>query len=171
MENVNVVNDTQASVVAMPTEDALEQGGASAQDTEVTARVQSMEENAGFRKMRLENERLKSENERYAAMEIQRQMKEDLEAIRAMDPQVTTLEELGEDFTALIAAGVAAPIAFAALRESKRANLPPAMGAVDADSSGEKTFYSPEEVDALSPAQLSDAGIWARVRASMTKWK
>lgn len=170
MDNEKVVNDTHTSVVAMCQDPALEKGGAAAQDTEVTARVQSMEENAGFRKMRLENERLKSENERYAAQAIDRQMQEDLSAIRAMDPEVGSLEELGEEFAALIAAGIAAPIAFAALRESKRASLPPAMGAVDADSSGEKTFYSPEEVDALSTAQLADPGIWARVRASMTKW-
>ena len=169
MENENTVNDVQVSVVETQ-EPTLENGGTQVQETEVTARPQSMEENAHFRKMRLENERLRSENERYATATIQRQMEEDLTAIRALDPEVASLEELGEDFAALIAAGVAAPIAFAAIRESKRASLPPAMGAVDGNSRGEKTFYSPEEVDALSSAQLADPGIWERVRASMTKW-
>ena len=120
--------------------------------------------------MRLENERLRSENEQNAAQAVERQMAEDLALIRVMDPEVSSLEELGEDFAALIAAGVSAPVAFAAIRESKRASLPPSMGAVDVGSVGEKTFYSPEEVDKLTSSQLADPSIWARVRESMTKW-
>ena len=169
MEDQNTVNDVQVSVVETQ-QPALENGGTQVQETDLTARPQSREENAHFRKMRLENERLRSENERYASEVIERQMREDLTAIQALDPEVASLEELGEDFAALIAAGVAAPIAFAAIRESKRAALPPMMGAVDSGSKGEKTFYSPEEVDALTSTQLADPGIWERVRASMTKW-
>lgn len=166
----NTVNDVQVPIVEAQEDVSAQIGGTEVQHTEITVREQSREENAHFRRMRLENERLKSENERYAAEILERQMAEDLALIRVMDPEVSSLEALGEDFAALIAAGVSAPVAFAAVRESKRASLPPSMGAVDVGSAGEKTFYSPEEVDKLTSSQLADPSIWARVRESMTKW-
>ena len=169
MFDENTVNDVQMSVVET-SEPTLENSGSEEQTAEITARPQSREENAHFRRMRLENERLRAENEEYAAAAIQRQMEEDLAAIRQMAPEVVSLEELGEEFATLIAAGVSAPVAYAALQQAKQGSVPPTMGAVNGESRGEKAFYSPAEVDALSPAQLADPGVWARVRESMTKW-
>ncbi len=168
-EILNVVNDTQVPVVEAQ-ESALEEGGAAGALTEVTAREQSREENASFRRMRLENERLREENERLTGDAIERRMAEDLALIRGMDESVTSLEELGEEFAALIAAGISAPVAFSALREARRASQPPTMGALTGSSKGEKTFYSPTEVDALTSDQLADPAVWERVRESMTKW-
>ncbi|MBQ6947466.1 MAG: hypothetical protein IJN42_05405 [Clostridia bacterium] len=170
MNTENTVNDVQMSVVETSQTPEIAESGSEEQTAEVTVRPQSREENAHFRRMRLENERLREENEEYAAAAIQRQMAEDLAAIRQCDPEVTSLEELGDEFATLIAAGVTAPVAFAALRQAQRGSVPPAMGAVNEESRGEKAFYSPTEVDALSPAQLADPGIWAKVRESMTKW-
>lgn len=176
-ETLNTVNDVDASVVETQTEPAeglsemAEQGGATAQEAEFTPRPQSRQENARFRKLRLENEQLRQENEQFATAAIARQMEDDLAAIRVLDPTVATLEELGDEFAELIAAGISAPVAFAALKEAKRAALPPTMGAVNGENGGEKTFYSPAEVDALTPEQLADPAVWSRVRASMTKWK
>jgi len=161
---LNTVNDVQAPVVEAP------QDTVGSEETGVTVRPQSVEENAAFKKMRLENERLKAENEHYCAEALQRKMAQDLEAIRVMDPAVSSLEELGEEFFDLVAAGIEAPVAFAALRESRRAAAPPVMEALLGESAGEKEFYLPEEVDALSPRELADPSVWRRVRASMTKW-
>ena len=171
MENVNTVNDVQASVVeAQNEETALEQGGAESATAEITVRRQSREENASFRRMRLENERLREENERLTGDAVERQMAEDLSVIRSMDESVTDLEELGEEFAALISAGISAPVAFVALRQAREAAQPPKMGAISNGGKGEKTFYSPSEVDALSAAELADPALWERVRDSMTKW-
>lgn len=167
MEILNTENDVQASVVAVQEESALEQGGDISQNVQFTEHVQSRRENASFRKMRLENEQLRQENERLKGETIERKMTEDLNLIRAMDATVESLESLGEEFAALIAAGVSAPVAFQALR----AAAPPTMGALSGGAGGEKTYYSPAEVDALSAEQLADESIWARVRESMTKWK
>ena len=168
-EILNVVNDTQVPVVEAQ-ESAQENGGAQSALTEVTAREQSRQENASFRKMRLENERLREENERLTGDAIERKMAEDLSLIQSMDESVTSLEELGEEFACLIAAGISAPVAFAAINEAKRAAMPPTMGQLSGSGKGEKTFYSPQEVDALSADQLADPQIWERVRESMTRW-
>lgn len=163
---LNVVNDTQPSVVetAAPETSDIE----SMCQTDVTPR-QSAADNSAFRRLRLENERLRAENEEYEALAVERRMREDLEAIRLLDPAVGSLEELGEDFEKLVASGIDAPLAFLALRQAQRAVLPPEIGEVG-DTGAGKEYYSPEEVDALSAKQLSDPGIWQRVRKSMTKW-
>lgn len=165
-EMLNVVNDTQLPVVAA---DEPENSDTEVCQTEITPR-QSPAENSAFRKLRLENERLRAENEQYAAQDIERRMKEDLAAIRSIDPQVTSLAELGEDFESLVAAGIDAPLAFRAVRQMMSAAEPPEMGPMDGSGSKEKDFYSPEEVDALTSAQLSDPKVWQKVRKSMTKW-
>ena len=171
METVNTVNDVQVPVVEVPEEEAvLERGGTERATAEVTARGQSREENASFRKMRLENERLREENERLTGDAVERQMAQDLALIRSMDESVTSLEELGEEFAALISAGISAPVAFAALQQAREAALPPRMGAISGGGKGEKTFYSPAEVDALTAAELADPAVWERVRESMTRW-
>ena len=98
-------------------------------------------------------------------------MQADLAQIREMDPSVEDLSMLGEDFARLIAAGIDAKTANAAICQVKSSQTPPDVGAVDGHSSGEKDFYLPEEVDRLSERDLEDPKIWERVRASMTKWK
>ena len=171
----NVVNETQAAVVAPQKEP-------SAAQTETVATSdggsQSREENAAFRRMRLESESqqrmieaLQAENESFRMQEVTRQMQADLAQIREMDPSVEDLSMLGEDFARLIAAGIDAKTAYAAICHVKSSQTPPDVGAVDGHSSGEKDFYLPEEVDRLSERDLEDPKIWERVRASMTKWK
>lgn len=170
MSDLNTVNDVRVPVVEAPQAQVCESGSPE-QEAVVTPRPQTSKENASFRRMRLENERLRLENDTLTQREIERRMLEDLAAIREMDPTVGSLEELGEQFGKMISVGVEAPVAFAAIRESRRAAMPPVPGALEGESGSEKQFYSSQEVDRLSPAELSDPDIWARVRASMTKWK
>lgn len=170
MENFNVVNDTQTPVVEASEISGAAQSGSSEQTADVAPRPQSAEENARFRKMRLEIDRLKDENEQMREREIEARMQRDLADIREMDESVQSLSDLGEDFADLIAAGVSAPVAFAAVRQLEMQTMPPSTGAVEAESSAEKDFYLPQEVDALSPEQLDDPEVWKNVRNSMTKW-
>ena len=158
-EILNTVNDVQVPVVEASQEvlTTAESGSETEQQADLTPRTQSREENASFRRMRLENERLREENERLTGDAVERKMAEDLALIRSMDESVGSLEELGEEFAALIAAGVSATVAFAALRQAKEAVAPPKMGAVGSGRTGEKTFYSPAEVDALSASDLTAA--------------
>ncbi len=164
METLNTVNDVQAPVVEAQRETL------SSEETDLAPRPQSQEENASFRRMRLENQRLKAENEQLSADALERRMAQDLSDIRAMDPDVTSLESLGEEFAAMISLGVSAPVAFAAIRQAESMKNPPVVGAMEGTQTREKDFYLPDEVDALSPADLKDPSIWERVRASMTKW-
>ena len=171
MNDLNTVNDVQVPVVEAPSEQPCCDSGSEEQMADVTLRPQTRQENASFRKMRLENERLRLENDTLTQREIERRMQEDLAAIRELDPTVGSLEELGEQFGKMISLGVDAPVAFAAIRQSHRAKMPPSLGALESQSGREKQFYSPEEVDRLSPAELGDPDVWERVRASMTRWK
>ena len=164
METLNTVNDVQAPVVEAQNENL------GSEMTDVAPRPQSALENTAFRNMRLENERLKAENEQYANAEIERRMESDLAEIRAMDESVCSLEELGDEFAKMISLGVSAPVAFAAIRQAENMKNPPVLGAMDGNTKREKDFYLPDEVDALSEKELSDPSIWERVRASMTKW-
>lgn len=101
---------------------------------------------------------------------------QDLKELKKADPtlRIQSVEELGEDYLRLRASGVGNLAAFEAVKAAQQAlapKKPPEIGGVNRASSREKDYYSPEEVDRLSPAQLDDPGIWERVRKSMTQWK
>lgn len=101
---------------------------------------------------------------------------QDLKELKKADPtlRIQSVGELGEDYLRLRASGVGNLAAFEAVKaaqQDKAPKKPPEIGGVNRASSREKDYYSPEEVDRLSPAQLDDPGIWERVRKSMTRWK
>lgn len=124
------------------------------------------------RKSNLEKELDTYRNE-LVTLKAQQQMKEDLIKIQTINPQVKSLEELGEDFFKLISSGVDAELAYRVANEKKKATekpIPPSMGAIQ-DSTGEKDYYTPEEVDKLSKKDLDNPKIFEKVRQSMTKWK
>lgn len=120
-----------------------------------------------------ETQRL-AELEFYRNKEIERLMNDDLKRIQKLDPTVKALNDLGDDYFNLIKVGVDAEIAYEAvkqkkLRETKTA--PPEIGRVNSNTKVEKDYYSPEEVDKMSTAELDNPKIWEKVRNSMTKWK
>lgn len=114
------------------------------------------------------------------AREIIRQstISEDLRAIKEAYPEadVSSIEDMGEVFFSLMASGsvdaVTAYEAQALYESRKNSNIPSSMGSVRASgATGEKEYYSPEEVDRLSDSDFdSDPNLWGKVRKSMLKW-
>lgn len=196
MENINVVNDTQKAVV-VPEASVTEKKGAKITGTlvnegkaELAARAQSARENSGFRKMRLENEkykreidelrsklsglsdisRLKEQNKRYLDELIKNKMESDLKSIQRLDPSVTDLESLGDEFLRLIENGIDASVAFSAVRkatEGKVTPKPPVTGAVGRSESPKNKFYTSKELDRLTAKDLENPAVFRKAMESL----
>lgn len=120
--------------------------------------------------------RLQAERDALSQMAAETVFRQDLSAINKAfpDAKVKSIDEIGPQFQRLRAAGIDTLTAYAAVRQAKEAvrkPAPPSMGAVNASSSKEKDFYTPDEVDRLSDKELDDPKVWQRVRKSMTRWK
>ena len=191
MEQINVVNDTQRAVVVPDNSSPANGAAADMTDacgnTEPATRTQTARENSGFRKMRLENERykreldelraqmseyskLKAQSERYLGELVRGRMEADLESIRKMDPTVSSLESLGDDFLRLVENGIDAAVAFAAVRratEGKAIPKPPATGAVKRGESAKTRYYSSKELDRLTAKDLENPKVFKKALESL----
>lgn len=195
MENLNVVNDTQQTVVASAgdcTNNSADGAGTPVPvgDTDIASRVQSARENSGFRKMRLENERykreldtlkdklsrlselenIKAQSDAYLNKLVSDKMSADLESIRKLDPGVSSLESLGGDFIRLIENGVDASVAYSAVKratEGKVTPKPPATGAVGRSESPENRYYTSKELDRLTSRDLENPAVFRKAMESL----
>lgn len=104
----------------------------------------------------------------------------DIAALKAVYPDLKAenYADLGAEFVKARTLGFSAIAAYAAVTadkpkvETAPAEPPkPEMGALNtAGDLSEKEYYTPQEVDKLTKAQVKDPKIWERVRNSMTKW-
>ncbi len=197
MENSNVLNDTQQTVVESAAAEC-ENGGASdgtlseSTQTDIAPRKQSAAQNSGFRKLRLENEQykkqieefseklkdlesleaLKSQNEIYLNRLVEDKMSKDLEAIRKIDPTLKDLHSLGGDFIRLIENGVDATLAYHAVKratEGKVTPKPPTTGAVGSAGPKQSEFYSSRELDRLTAKDLENPAVFKKAMESLKR--
>lgn len=120
-----------------------------------------------------EAERLKSENEELQEqilnIQLEKRMADDLRTIQGIDPTVKSLEDLGESYLHYISAGLDATDAYYAslLKDQKEKVYPPdAIGKI-ADTKIDRDYYTSEELDNLTDAEL-DAN-WEKVMRSMKR--
>lgn len=185
MNENNVVNDTQSAVVAQ-TEGKAEKGGTdSGATTEPAARRQSARNNSGFRRMRLENAALraqvreleglrdvKAQCDIYLNRLVEDKMQRDLEELQKLDPAITDLHGIGEDFIRLVQNGIDAKLAYHAVKQaalSATPPTPPMTGAVGTAGKGVPEFYSSKELDRLSARDLEDPVIFRKAMRSLKK--
>ena len=112
----------------------------------------------------------------YRNIVAQQQKERDLAELKSKFPtdKIEKMEDLGEQYAKLRLAGVDNAVAYAAIRATKQADTkptPPDTGAVGMAETTERDYYTPEEVDKLTPKQLDDPKIMDKVMKSMTKWK
>ena len=191
MDNLNVVNDTHKTVVEsydMANDgDSVTQSGTPevCEDAVVTHRTQSAAENSGFRKLRLENERLrrqidamsdyeaiKTSNGKYLDMLVNDMMSRDLETIKKLNPDITGLESLGEDFLRLIESGLDAKSAYTALygaTDGKGYATPPKLGSVGGLGNHESRYFTSRELDRLSLSDLENPKIFKKAMESLKR--
>ena len=111
-----------------------------------------------------ENEELK---DKMLEMEIDRRMRDGLREIQEIDPNVKSLDELGESFIHMIAAGLSnkeAYYATLAMKSKEKVFAPDPIGRVS-DNRIERDYYTSEELDNLTDEEL-DAN-WDKVMRSM----
>ena len=111
-----------------------------------------------------ENEELR---DKMLEMEIDRRMRDGLREIQEIDPNVKSLDELGQSFINMIAAGLTnkeAYYASLAMKSKEKVFAPDPIGKV-ADNRIERDYYTSEELDNLTDEEL-DAN-WDKVMRSM----
>ena len=138
------------------------------QKTEEQVRTEIEAENE-IARLQQENEEMQEE---IASREAERMMAEDLKAIQAIDPNIQSLDDLGEDFLNYIASGqltgVEAYFAAKAKQDAERIVPPEPAGKVTPGSDA-KDFFTREEVEAMSQKEVSEN--FDTIRRSMSQWK
>lgn len=122
-----------------------------------------------------EFERLQQENkslqDAMLEMEIDRRMQEGLREVQEINPSVQSLDELGESFINMIAAGLTTKEAYfasLAMEGKEKVQAPDAIGRV-ADNRAERDYFTSEEIDNLTDEELADDEIYDKVIRSMEK--
>lgn len=117
-----------------------------------------------------ENEALR---ERLTEMEIDRRMQDGLREVQAIDPNIKSLDELGDTFIKLIAAGLDTKTAYygsMAERRQEKVFAPEAIGRAG-DSKNERDYFTSDEIDALTDEELYDDATWDKVMRSLERLK
>lgn len=100
----------------------------------------------------------------------ERAMEKDLAEIQKIDPNVKSLDELGETYANYIRAGLSGVDAYAAIKAKENLNTetpPKTIGNLSTEPV-KKDYFTSEEVDKMSPSeQLANH---EAIMASMSKW-
>ena len=117
--------------------------------------------------LKKENEALKAKQQQ-AAVELA--IEHDLKVIQKIDPNVKSLEELGDTFIRLIASGANAEDAYyaAIAKKEKETKSPAKPPGKIGQSGGEKDFFTKEEVEQMSPEEVHKN--YEKIKTSMKKW-
>lgn len=122
-----------------------------------------------FESLQAENESLR---EQLYKAQGERMMREDLTVIREIDPDIRSLDELGESFIKMrLDGGLSVKEAYYACKAmelKEKVLAPDAIGKVS-DTKAERDYYTSEEIDNLTDEELDDPNIWAKVMRSMDK--
>ena len=125
---------------------------------------QEWERQQDYERAMRENEELK---DKMLEMEIDRRMRDGLREIQEIDPNVKSLDELGESFVHMIGAGLSTKEAYfatLAMNNKDKVFAPDPIGRVS-DNRVERDYYTSEELDNLTDEEL-DAN-WDKVMRSM----
>lgn len=88
-------------------------------------------------------------------LKLEKQMSKDLEILKTSGFDVSSIDELGEDFISLRANGVKPEIAYRAIMEDVKANMKtPAKAPGKTGGEPVSEFYTEAEIDALSPDEM-----------------
>ena len=135
---------------------------------------QEWEHDQEFEKLKTTNESLEQE---LFSLRAEKLMRDDLGEIQKIDPNIKSLDELGESFLKLRLNnefGLSATEAYFAVKakeQHEKVLAPSAIGKV-ADSKTERDYYTSEEIDDICdnrPELLDDDKVWDKVMRSMER--
>ena len=122
-----------------------------------------------YERIQAENESLK---EQLISAQAERIMREDLTIVKEINPEVKSLDELGESFIKMrLDGGLSVKEAYYACKAmelKEKVLAPDAIGKVS-DTKAERDYYTSEEIDNLTDEELDDPTIWAKVMKSMER--
>lgn len=133
-----------------------------------------------YRAQRQEQEQaqaVQQELQMYRQREIDRMMDDDLKAVQAIDPTVTSLKDLPETFLALRfnqAAPMSARDAFIATKaitQQTKTPKPASVGSISGSGTAESEFFTNEELNNLTPKMLDDPKVMEKAMRSMARLK
>ena len=120
---------------------------------------------------------VQNELQMYRQREIDRMMDDDLKAVQAIDPTITSLKDLPQTFLALRfnqAAPMSARDAFVATRAIEaqtKTPKPASVGSISGSGTAESEFFTSEELDKLTPKMLDDPKVMEKAMRSMARLK
>ena len=118
--------------------------------------------------LRLQNENEELQNQLLDA-QVDRLMREGLREIQEIDPNVKSLEELGDNFGNFIRAGLTTKEAYYATKAmelKEKVFAPDAIGRVS-DTKAERDYYTSAELDALTDEEMDEN--WDKVMRSLQR--
>lgn len=90
----------------------------------------------------------------YRDLLAQQKNKELLVELKKLDPNIESIEQLGEEFEKLLEAGISTAVAYCAVNAVKGGREQPTMGDIKPEKSGEGDYFSFEDVSAMSKEQI-----------------
>lgn len=129
---------------------------------------QEWEHNQEFEQLRADKEDLEAE---LLNLKVEKLMQDGLRDIQAIDPNVKSLDELGDSFLKFVSAGLTSTEAYWASKAQtlkEKVIAPSAIGKVS-DSKAERDYFTSEELDNLTDEELNDEKIWAKAMRSLER--
>lgn len=127
-----------------------------------------------IRQQRAKAQKVVEDDPRYQAMvqqNIEYGKAEDLRKIQTLDKTIKSVDELGDVYFKLRAAGIDAMTAYRAVKGATEPTTPkPAeIGPVNEIGNAEDEFYTSEQLDRLTPKDLDDPKIYKKAMASLSR--
>ena len=113
---------------------------------------------------------IKTLEERVESLSAEKLVKENIEELKKLDPSITDINDLGDEFVDYVKKGLSVKQAYYAIKGeeiSTRATPPKAPGKVKNEPE-EKDFITEAEWDAMTPEQQKKN--WRLGKKSMAKW-
>lgn len=148
-------------------DEMLVQAQATAEDRDEDDVREEREAAEEWERLTQENDAL---NEQVIDLQARQRMAEDLRDIQAIDPEVKSLDDLGDTFLDYIAQGLSGKQAYYAAKaqdEVEKTVPPQPPGRVN-QSSEPKSFFTQDEVKNMSQKEVHEN--YDAIRKSMTKW-
>ncbi len=143
---------------------------------EILEQLEAQKRNITVDELREENKKIHDavkNNPEYQAMAqqlIEHGKREDLRVIQQLDESVQSLDELGEEFYKLRAAGVSPVVAYNAVKQSQvKPKLPDNIGPVNNSGNAESEFFTSEQLDRLTPKDLENESIFKKAMRSLKR--
>lgn len=145
----------------------IAQAHAHYEDIPLDEAISNIEQRREINQLRAEKEALEEQKNQ---LEFANLKAADLKEIKAKysDANLKDVEELGEDFFKYRTMGIDAVTAYEAI-QMKKGQPPKPIGKVKTGAPTKTGFYTREEVQAMSPSQISKN--FDKIRESMGKWK